>query len=445
MARLFSALNFIQVLWGTLFLATTAAASYELEVTNNGPVVTEAQATIQSTLRQKNNGLPPSDIPKYHFAWKFDAPLVLVEKIKRGRSSQIVVTSPVPGAFPISVEVTHPDCWFCGTLARNLTILQVSEFIIGNLSITQMKSCNDLEELDCHHPSAVLALAAFSLHDPSHYFKSASFIYNWDFGDGTTAETGKPAIYHNYATFGTWTVCLDVIAKWRREGTSMEHPTEVVQKTGHFTMTLKLLDEGQAERETQDAVRSINITGSTEAHVMENLNLSLHIQGSPPLSLCWLIKTECIPLGRDQCHLVVTNSTQYYLNHTFSNAGQYCLSIRVENRVNILQSYQEIQIRPSGISPASFVLPCILLLPATLGLAVYVTFRSTVQPKDLVEVADFDFSPVSTKKPSSTRWSCGQICCKTCFLGSSSKPCSTAKEHHRLLQPLCKSRQLYSA
>ncbi|KAG8145671.1 hypothetical protein E2320_012165 [Naja naja] len=194
-----------------------------------------------------------------------------------------------------------------------------------------------------------------------------------------------------------------------------------------------------------DAVRSINITGATEARVMENLNLSLHIQGSPPLSLCWLIKTECIPLGGDQCHLVVMNSTQYYLNHTFNNAGQYCLSIRVENRVNILQSYQEIQIRPSGIPPLFFVLPCVILLLATLGLAIYMTFRSPVQQKDLVEVADFDFSPTSTKKPPSPRWSCGQICCTPCFLWSSPEPCPPAKEHHRLLQPPCKSRQPYGA
>ncbi|KAM3826797.1 transmembrane protein 130 [Vipera latastei] len=229
-----------------------------------------------------------------------------------------------------------------------------------------------------------------------------------------------------------------IAAEWRPEGTSMAHPNEAVQKMGPFTRTLKLLEEDQAKRETQevrtkvaisclpfllifsslslallDAVRSINITGATYARVMENLNLSLHIQGSPPLTLCWLIKTECIALVGDQCHLVVMNSTQYYLNHTFSNAGEYCLSIRVENRVNILQSYQEIQIWPSGIHPASFILPSIILLLVTLGLAAYMTFRSPVQQMDLVEVADFDFSPTPAKKPSSSGWSCGQICCGT--------------------------------
>ncbi|XP_060548839.1 transmembrane protein 130 [Pantherophis guttatus] len=236
-------------------------------------------------------------------------------------------------------------------------------------------------------------------------------------------------------------------AEWRQEGTSMADPKEAVQKIGHIITALKLLEEDQAKRETQGAVKSVNITGATEARVMENLNLSLHIQGSPPLSLCWLIKTECIPLHwGDQCHLVVINSTQYYLNHTFNNAGQYCLSIRVENRVNILQSYQEIQIRPSGIPPVFFILPCVILLLATLGLAIYMSFRSPVQQKDLVEVADFDFSPTSAKKPSGARWSWGQICCKTCcFLGSSPETCHPAKEHHRLLQPLCKPRQPYGA
>ncbi|XP_058013751.1 transmembrane protein 130 [Ahaetulla prasina] len=239
---------------------------------------------------------------------------------------------------------------------------------------------------------------------------------------------------------------FNIVAEWRREGTSVEDPKEAVQKIGRFIMALKLPEEVQAERETQDAVRSINITGATEARVMENLNLSLHIQGSPPLSLCWLIKTECIPLVGDQCHLVVMNSTQYYLNHTFNHAGQYCLSIRVENRVNILQSYQKIKIRPSGIPAVFFVLPCVILLLAMLGLAIYMTFRSPVQQKDLVEVADFDFSPTSAKKPSSARWNWGQICCGTCcFLWSSPERCHPAEEHHRLLQSLCKSRRPYSA
>ncbi|XP_042293420.1 transmembrane protein 130 [Sceloporus undulatus] len=195
-----------------------------------------------------------------------------------------------------------------------------------------------------------------------------------------------------------------------------------------------------------DAVQSINIIGSTEAHVMENLNFSLHIQGSPPLSLCWLIKSECIPLGGDQwCHLVATNSTSYHLNHKFREAGQYCLSVRVQNGANILQSYQEIQVKPIGLHPAFFVLPCITLLSVVLGLAVYVTFRSRAQSKDLVEVADFDFSPGSEKRPASPGWSCSQLCCQTCFLWPAQETCHTVGEHQRLLHPLRQSVKMYTA
>lgn len=74
---------------------------------------------------------------------------------------------------------------------------------------------------------------------------------------------------------------------------------------------------------------------------------------SPPLSLCWLIKSECIPLEGEKCHLVVINGSCYNLSHTFSDAGQYCLSVRVENGVTMLQTYHEIKVWPTGeLQPA---------------------------------------------------------------------------------------------
>lgn len=69
---------------------------------------------------------------------------------------------------------------------------------------------------------------------------------------------------------------------------------------------------------------------------------------SPPLALCWLIKSECIPLEGEKCHLVVINGSCYNLSHTFSDAGQYCLSVRVENGVTMLQTYHEIKVWPTG-------------------------------------------------------------------------------------------------
>uniref|UniRef100_A0A8D2JAZ8 Transmembrane protein 130 n=1 Tax=Varanus komodoensis TaxID=61221 RepID=A0A8D2JAZ8_VARKO len=284
--------------------------------------------------------------------------------------------------FPISVQVTHRGCWFCQTLARNLTLLKVSEFIVGNLTVTPVE---DRTVTGDQPVPATLTRLSFFLHDPSHYFKLASFIYNWDFGDGylTTQES---SVYHNYSTAGTCVVHLDVTAEWKPDGTSVAHPWSIFQKTGHFAATLELLGK--------------------------NVNLSV-----PPLSLCWLIKMECISLQGDGCHRVVTNETSYSLSHVFSDPGQYCLSVRVENGVSTLQSYQAIQVKPSGLHPAFLALPCITLLAAVLGLGVYMTLRGHAQQKDLVE---------------------------SCFLWPVQEPCSTPAEHRRLLHPLHKPVKMYT-
>ncbi|XP_053221237.1 transmembrane protein 130 [Podarcis raffonei] len=432
MAQTLASLSLSKVVCSVLLLCHVRSASvlYDLDITNDGPITTEAQATIHSTLRMKDGGNSPVSDRKYHFSWVY-GPLILVESSEHGMDSTIIVTSPFPGVFPVSVQVMHTDCWLCQTIARNLTVLEVSEFIVGNLSITQTE---DHDKLDSRSPTGALTRVSFLLHDPSNYFESASFTYKWDFGDGTEMTTEYPTVYHNYSTVGVCSVHLEVAAEWRQDGTRMEQRRKMVQKTGHFSAALELMD----------AVRGINIVGSTEAHVMENLNLSLHIQGSLPLHLCWLIKTECVPLDRDHCHLVAMNATHYNLSHVFRDAGQYCLSVRVENGVNMLQSYQEIQVRPSGIHPAFLALPCITLLSAMLGLAAYVTFRSSAQQKDLVEVADFDFSPTSDTSPSGSKWNCRQMCCETCCLWPSQESCETIREHHSLLRPLREPVKMYT-
>ncbi|KAJ7305882.1 hypothetical protein JRQ81_010248, partial [Phrynocephalus forsythii] len=335
-----------------LFQAASAAALYDLEVSNNGPITTDAQATLHAILHVKNEGSSSTQGGKYCFNWIY-GPLTLVEKLEHGANATIVVTTPFPGIFPVSVQVTHVGCWFCPTLTQGLAVLQVSEYV----QQVQVKRKFLLTE--------------------------KHLIYTWTVWNDimslvftrTALTTVEPFAYHNYSTPGTCVVHLQVTAEWRKHQMKTQHSQTIVRKTGHFAAALELLD----------AVQSINIVGSTEVHVMENLNFSLHIQGSPPLSLCWLIKTECVSLEADQCHLMVTNATDFHLNHVFRDAGQYCLSVRVENGINMLQSFREIQVKPLGIHPAFFVLPCLTLLSVMLGLAVYVTFRSNPQQKDLVE------------------------------------------------------------
>ncbi|XP_031462484.1 transmembrane protein 130 [Phasianus colchicus] len=406
--------------------AATAPEEYGLEITNNGPITTGAQATLHATLRTKNDSTVSN---LYHFNWIY-APLILIEKSEQRFKSVINVTGEFPGTFPVSVWVTHRNCWLCRPVARNVTMLQITEFVTGNLTIAQIEDSRFIKHGSSSSMGAVTRIS-FCLHDPSDYFKSASFVYNWDFGDGVYQITKEPFVYCNYSTMGNRTVHLKVVAEWEQIG-SIIHETETVQKTGDFTTALELLD----------AVKSIHIVGSRETHVMENLSLSLHINGTPPLALCWLIKSECIPLEGEKCHLVAITGSCYNLSHTFSDAGQYCLSVRVQNGVTMLQTYREIKVWPTGIQPAFFVLLCIALVLVMVGLVLYTTFRSNTQQKDLVEVADFDFSPLSDKSLSSHSESgCGQVCCRSCFLRSSQE---AAQESHEFLLSFYKPVKMYT-
>ncbi|XP_062444129.1 transmembrane protein 130 [Rhea pennata] len=409
-----------------LLLLGSAAEEYDLEITNNGPITTGAQATVRASLSMKNNSITSN---LYHFNWIY-APLILINKLEQGFHSLINVTGEFPGTFPVSVWVTHRNCWLCRPVARNVTVLHVTEFITGNLTIAQIEGSTFIKQGSSSSTDTVTRIS-FCLHDPSDYFKSASFVYNWNFGEGMYQITKEPFVYYNHSAVGNRTVHLKVIAEWQQIG-NIIHERETLQKTGDFTTALELLD----------AVKSINVVGSRETHVMENLSLSLHINGSPPLALCWLIKAECIPLEGEKCHLVVINGSCYNLSHTFRAAGQYCLSVRVENGVTMLQTYHEIKVWPTGIQPAFFILLCIALVSVVLGLVLYTTFRSNTQHKDLVEVADFDFSPLSDKNLSSPSESgYGQICCRSCCLQS---PQETAMESHELLLSFYKPVKTYT-
>ncbi|XP_014379055.1 transmembrane protein 130 [Alligator sinensis] len=437
MAQAFLPPSILQVVCVVLVLShfRSAAVQYELEIANNGPITTGAQATISASLIMKNDDdVLIQDPNSYCFNWIY-APLTLTKKSEQQFNSMIVVTGEFPGDFPISVWVTHTDCWLCWPIAGNVTMLQVTEFIVGNLTIAQIEDNSTFVKQGPSSATDTLTLISFFLHDPSNYFKLASFIYYWDFGDGAQQVTKESFVYYNYSTVGNRTVHLKVVAEWEEIGSSTNE-RKMVQKTGDFTTALELLD----------AVKSIHVIGSRETHVMENLSLSLQINGSPPLTLCWLIKSECIPLEGEKCHLVVINGSYYNLSHTFNDAGQYCLSVRVENGVNTLQTYHEIKVWPTGIHPAFFALPCIAVLSMMLALVMYTNFRSTTQQKDLVEVADFDFSPLSDKNysPFDLEPSCLQMCCSCCFSWSSQEYCETHRESYGLLHPLYKPVKTYT-
>ncbi|XP_044534869.1 transmembrane protein 130 [Gracilinanus agilis] len=196
-----------------------------------------------------------------------------------------------------------------------------------------------------------------------------------------------------------------------------------------------------------DAIRSVQVLGLNETQVRQSLTFSLHITGSLPVTLCWLIKPDCVPLEGNECHLVVINSTSYTVNHTFKDPGEYCLSVRVQNGTNQIPQYYLIKVLPSGIHPALFALPCVFLISGMLGFIIYVTYRHSTQQKDLVEVADFDFSPMSDKSLAGSepeRCCMRRLCCVHYFLPPPSNDRKTIRESLELLHPFYKPVKSYS-
>ncbi|XP_036604722.1 transmembrane protein 130 [Trichosurus vulpecula] len=199
-------------------------------------------------------------------------------------------------------------------------------------------------------------------------------------------------------------------------------------------------------RSSADAIRSIQVLGLNETKVMQSVTFSLHITGSSPLTLCWLIKPDCVPLEGNECHLVVVNGTSYNINHIFKDPGQYCLSVRVQKGINHLHQYHLIKALAPSIHPAFFALPCVLLILGMLSFIIYVTYRNSTQHKDLVEVADFDFSPMSDKSSTGLEPDkcCMWLCCSYCFLCPLSHHQKTIRESHALLHPFYKPAKSYS-
>ncbi|XP_053410822.1 transmembrane protein 130 isoform X1 [Nycticebus coucang] len=424
-----------RILWLACLLplapARVAAGPYELNITTDGPTTTAAEVTISASLVAKENGSLAlrGDTHLYHFHW-IHTPLRLTSKTEKDLSSTIHVVSSMPGDFPVSVWVTAADCWMCQPVARGSVILPITEFLVGNLVVTQNTSL----PWPSSYLTKTILKVSFLLHDPSNFFKTASFLYSWDFGDGTQMVTEDSVVYYNYSIIGTFTVKLKVVAEW--EQAEPDSAKGVLQKTGDFSASLKL----------QETLRGIQVLGPTLIQTFQKMTVTLNFLGSPPLTVCWRLKPECLPLEEGECHPVSVASTAYNLTHIFRDPGDYCFSIRAENVISKSHQYHRIQVWPSSIQPAVFAFPCATLITVMLAFIMYMTLRNATQQKDMVEVADFDFSPMSDKNPeppSGVRCCC-QMCCGPFLLETPSEYLEIVRENHGLLPPLYKSVKTYT-
>uniref|UniRef100_A0A4W2FXP7 Transmembrane protein 130 n=1 Tax=Bos indicus x Bos taurus TaxID=30522 RepID=A0A4W2FXP7_BOBOX len=430
-----------RILWLACLLplapARVAAGLYELQLTTDGPATTGAEVTIMASLVADDNGslALPTSTHLYRFHW-IHTPLLLTGKADEAFSSTIRVVGSVPGDFPISVWVTAADCGMCQPVARSLLVLPITEFLVGNLVVTQNTS---LPWPSSYLTKTVLKVS-FLLHDPSNFFKNASFLYSWDFGDGTQMVTRDGTVYYNYSIIGSFTVKVKVVAGW--EQVTPDAGKGILQKTGDFSASLKL----------QETLRGIQVFGPNLIQTFQKMVVTLNFLGSPPLNVCWRLKPECLPLEEGECHPVSVDSTAYNLTHIFRDPGDYCFSIQAENVISKTHQYHKIQVWPSnrsfwcvmvslpggewekGIQPAVFAFPCATLITMMLAFIMYMTLRNAAHQKDMVE---------NPEPPTGVRCCC-QMCCGPFLLETQSEYLEVVRENHGLLPPLYKSVKTYT-
>lgn len=423
------------ILWLACLLpwapAAVAAGLYELHLAADSPATTGVEASITASLVASDNGslVLPTSFHSYRFHW-LHTPLLLTGKSDEAFSSTIRAVGNAPGDFPVSVWVTAANCWMCQPVARSLLVLSITESLTGNIVIMQNTS------LPWPNYLAKTALKiSFILHDPSNFFKTASFLYSWDFGDGTQMITEDSVVYYNYSIIGAATVKLRVVAEWE-QATLGAAGKGVAQKTGDFSTSLKL----------QETLRGIQVSGPTQLQNFQKMTVTLNFLGSPPLTLCWRLKHECLPLEEGECHPVSVAGTAYNLTYVFREPGDYCFSIRAQNVISKTHQYHRIQVWPSSMQPAVFAFPCATLITMVLALIMYLTLRHATHQKDMVEVADFDFSPMSDKnlEPPTGVKCCCQTCCRPFFLETPSEYLEVVRGSHGLLPPFYKSAKTYT-
>uniref|UniRef100_A0ABK0M060 Transmembrane protein 130 n=2 Tax=Rattus norvegicus TaxID=10116 RepID=A0ABK0M060_RAT len=394
------------------------AGLYNLSLTTDGPATMGTEVTISASLVVKDNGsLPlPADAHLYRFHW-IHTPLTLTAKTEKNLTSTIRVVGSVPGDFPVSVWVTAVDCWMCKPLARSALVLPIKESLVGNLVVTQNTS---LSWPNSYITKRSLRLS-FLLHDPSDFFKSASFFYRWDFGDGTMLITDNSVVYYNYSSPGTFTVKVRVVAEW--EQTKLDTTKGIIQKTGDFSTSLRL-------RET---LQGIQILGPTLMQTFQKLTMTMNFLGSPPLHVCWGLKPQCLALEDRECHPVLVTRTSFNLTHVFQDPGDYCFIFRAENAISKAHQYHRIQVWPSSFQPFVFAFPCATLITVLLVFVMYMTVRNAANQKDVVE------SPEATGLKC-----CCQVCCGSLFLDTPSEYLEIVRENHGLLPPLYKPVKTYN-
>ncbi|XP_041819334.1 transmembrane protein 130 [Chelmon rostratus] len=220
------------------------------------------------------------------------------------------------------------------------------ENIAGKLVFYQMEGnatyVRDTGELASDVPTETM----FELFDPQKNFSKAKFTYTWDLGNGEVIQGTEPVVRYHYSESGNYTLRLKV-------GVNVTKSAPLL--TDFYSMDVQVLD----------AIKHIELKGPADYEVSQNVSLAFHVDGSPPMSVCWRFLANCVPDMTEGCTLTILYENTLQLNHTFTSAGIHCLDISVRNDISKLQTSFSLYVKRKTNTHMFFILSCAAIIVAT--------------------------------------------------------------------------------
>ncbi|RVE59412.1 hypothetical protein OJAV_G00188060 [Oryzias javanicus] len=229
------------------------------------------------------------------------------------------------------------------------------ENIAGKLVFYQMEGnatyVRDTGELASDIPTETM----FELYDPHKNFSKTNFSYTWDLGNGKVIKGSQPVVRYHYSESGNYTLRLKL-------GANMTDSAEI---SVVYSRDVQVLD----------AVKNVKMKGQPNYAVSQNASLAFHVDGSPPMWVCWRFLQNCAPDSSEGCTLTMLYDNSLQLNHTFTTAGVQCLDMSVRNDISKLQTSFSLYVRRNYNANLLFILSCAAVLVATFSFIVVIACR----------------------------------------------------------------------
>ncbi|KAK0155746.1 Transmembrane protein 130 [Merluccius polli] len=204
--------------------------------------------------------------------------------------------------------------------------------------------------------SAVQTVAMFEIFDPEQTLGQTELTYTWDFGNGEVITGTDPVVLYNYTESGNYTLRLQVGAN----KTQQEIPI-----AGVYSMDVKVLD----------VIRNIEMKGPSSYQVAENVSMVFHVDGSPPMWVCWQVVPDCKSVPPVGCTLSVLYSNTLRLDHTFTSTGVHCLNINARNDISALHTSYSVYVGRDPYSNLFFIMSCLAVLAVTFAFIAVIACR----------------------------------------------------------------------